>query len=118
MSYRTDYDLTIDTAEPILQEVAGRVARMEQGTMPGRPGMVELVKTYEAILDSRCPASWYDHEEQMGRVSREWPDTLFTLRGTGEDPGDQWVKYFKNGRMQEHRAEHWEPQAFDPALLR
>ena len=107
MSYRTDHDLTIDTAEPTLQEVAGRMAQME-----------ELAKTYEAILDSRCPASWYDHEEQMRRVSREWPDTLLTLRGTGEDPGDQWVKYFRNGRMQESRAEHWEPQAFDPALLR
>ena len=42
---------------------------------------------------------WYNHEEDMRRVSREVPDVLFTLWGKGEDWEDRWVLYFKHGAM-------------------
>lgn len=48
--------------------------------------------------------TWYPHENDMKAVSKEYPNHVFKLEGYGEDNGDIWVKYFKDGKMQECRA--------------
>lgn len=57
----------------------------------------ELIETLDGNYDS---FKWYNHEEDMIEVSRTFPDTLFELHGEGEEPGDLWRKYFKNGKIQ------------------
>ncbi len=49
--------------------------------------------------------SWSDHEDDLLSISRKYPDILFTLSGEGEDKGDLWKKYFKNGLVQTTHAE-------------
>lgn len=34
-------------------------------------------------------------------ISKKYPDSLFTLKGEGEDAGDNWTKYYRAGRCQE-----------------
>ncbi len=46
---------------------------------------------------------WYDHESEMKAFSKRFPDVVFTLHGEGEESGDLWVKYFKDGKM--HRVD-------------
>lgn len=53
----------------------------------------------------RCRAKWGDHEEMVAYLSRQYPDTLITLWGEGEDSSDLWVKYFYNGRVQREWAQ-------------
>lgn len=48
-------------------------------------------------LDS---VKWYSHEEDMRKVSKQYPELVFKLRGEGEESGDIWVEYYKNGLMQ------------------
>ncbi len=44
---------------------------------------------------------WYEHDRDMLRLSRTFPDVLFVLWGEGEDPGDLWKCYYLGGRVQE-----------------
>lgn len=43
---------------------------------------------------------WYNHEDDMRHYSAKHSNTLFMLRGEGEEPGDLWCAYFLNGKMQ------------------
>jgi hypothetical protein len=60
---------------------------------------------------------WYDHEDDMKKVSKENKGVLFTLHGEGEEGGDLWRKYFLNGKMQEAYA-RIEYDEFDSAKLK
>jgi hypothetical protein len=50
------------------------------------------------------PIKWYDHEDHMRGISKQFPGLTFKLSGEGEDAGDIWVKYFRNGKMQSCKA--------------
>lgn len=56
----------------------------------------EATKKYSNPFDQEC--SWYDHEDNMVYFSKGYPDAIFELSGEGEESGDVWKKYFKNGR--------------------
>ena len=43
---------------------------------------------------------WYSHENDMKAYSLQHSTTLFELGGKGEENGDIWKKYFKNGKVQ------------------
>ena len=43
---------------------------------------------------------WYDWKIHMRALSKEYPELLFTLDGKGEEHGDLWKAYFKNGKVQ------------------
>lgn len=47
---------------------------------------------------------WYEHESDMRSYSKKYPDVLFTLNGEGEESGDIWIEYYKNGLMQRTKA--------------
>lgn len=60
---------------------------------------------------------WYSHEEDLKGFSLLYPDTLFELHGKGQDEGDLWAKYFKNGKVQVAKAFISYPP-FDETLLK
>lgn len=43
-------------------------------------------------------ATWYDAEDDIKKLSKELPDITFCLSGSGEEGGDEWARYFKNGK--------------------
>ncbi len=86
MGYYTDYELTFYGHTETNQE-----------------------KIYEHVFeDEECTVlsigdstrKWYCHENDMKILSNKFPDVLFELDGYGEEQGDIWRKYFKNGKMQ------------------
>lgn len=55
-------------------------------------------------------------DPEIIELSKAFPDVLFTLRGSGEEPEDLWRTYFRNGLSQEAAAAITYPE-FDPNLL-
>lgn len=41
---------------------------------------------------------WYSHEKDMDALSLLYPNLLFTLSGEGEESGDMWRQYHRNGK--------------------
>lgn len=60
---------------------------------------------YAITDDGDCneTCKWYEHEEDMVKFSRKWPAVVFALSGESED-GYLWIKYFRDGGMQETQA--------------
>lgn len=80
MGYYTKYTLDYDTS--VVKESAADISGYH----------VHLLE------DEGC--KWYQHEEDMKAFSLRYPNERFELSGVGEEDGDYWKKYFKNGKMQ------------------
>lgn len=45
-------------------------------------------------------AKWYEHEEDMINISKQFPNFVFKLHGEGEDNDDVWDQYFYQGHTE------------------
>lgn len=86
MGYYTRYSLTYEP-ETLAVSIESAQEKLYDGYSP---------------FDDEC--NWYEHEEDMKNLSQQFPDVLFTLHGEGEEAGDLWNKYFRNGKMQVAKA--------------
>jgi hypothetical protein len=50
-----------------------------------------------SLEDYELNGKWYDWNDDMINLSKIFPNTLFTVDGTGEENEDIWRAYFKNG---------------------
>ena len=92
MGYCTDYKLSVDPhldLEDELKDMTGYTFHLVDN----------LVLYYD--LDY---SKWYSYHIDMQILSKRYPDHLFTLEGVGEDHGDIWRNYYKDGVSQEHTA--------------
>jgi len=91
---------------------------------PPNPETIPALKVFSGEADyclnddgtTNNGGRWYEHEKDMREFSKHRLDVLFTLEGEGEEVGDMWKKYFKNGLCQVARA-HITIDKFDPKKL-
>ena len=61
----------------------------------------------DGYAEQEC--KWYDSDEDIRKFSKQYPGLILVLQGHGEENGfhdpDIWIKYFKNGKMQEAYAQ-------------
>lgn len=91
MGYQTLYTLSVHEGEETIEEI---LFNESEDTFNG---------LYYAVYPNGEPmdaVKWYDHENDMLELSKSYPFIVFALRGEGEEGGDIWYKYFKNGKMQ------------------
>ena len=43
---------------------------------------------------------WYDHDEDMVKLSLRFPEYTFILEGEGEEKGDLWRTIYHNGQLE------------------
>lgn len=93
MGYYTRYDIRILDSTPTDTEAVILA--------------LEKVSGYVGLSGERI--KWYAHESDCLQVSRAFPDITIRLYGEGEEQGDVYVKFFKNGMMEVHKPEEWVP---------
>lgn len=130
MGYYTSFKLSYEIREPVDDVVENFKARLNsleidipEGIDISSEGLEDkLFKTLES--DNFCNYSplidfvngnadcckWYEHDEDMVKLSKMFPGVLFTLRGEGEESGDLWVSYYLNGKHQLCKAEAVYPE--------
>lgn len=80
MGYYTDYTITTDSNTQELESEMkkfGFLDEYDEGSWGG-------------------DAKWYDWSDDMTKLSKKFPDVLFTIEGRGEDPTDIWGYYYKD----------------------
>lgn len=60
--------------------------------------IAELAGYDEYLFDGES-CKWYDHEDDMKKYSLQHPYALFEVTGYGEEAGDIWREFYKNGKM-------------------
>ena len=122
MGYYAIYNLVWESLNDNIQEPnCGHVIPDNAKFCPECGQPVELVDTSAKIRDylkknqadfygidedgkSTGSAKWYEYDTNMLKLSREFPNYLFTLHGEGEEAGDIWNRYYFNGKTQTEKA--------------
>jgi hypothetical protein len=91
MGYMTNYVLDVIKGQVVYSELADK---LEEISGYGFDSQLEM---YDV--------KWYDHEKDMRKLSQLYPEIVFKLSGEGEESGDIWKMYFKNGKSQFCKAE-------------
>lgn len=78
MGYNTDYDFSENSPEVI--------------------AAIEQISGYGDSDDGQYwGVKWYDALKDVKEISKDFPDELIKLEGVGEDHGDYWQFWAKNG---------------------
>jgi len=88
MGYYTDFTITTDSNAIITDLI-----RTALGEISGHD-----------FEDGNVNAKWYDHEDHITQVSRQFPLVLITVDGEGEESGDMWRLYARNGEFEKVEA--------------
>ena len=94
MGYYTTYTLTIK--EGFTPQVGKDLDELLERYDASYPFCKRCYNTY----DTRNEYKWYEHEDDMKKISKELgEDVLLLLEGEGEEGMDVWRKYFRNGKI-------------------
>lgn len=55
---------------------------------------------YDFWMGSGDNCKWYEYNTDMVALSQQFPELVFLLEGEGEESGDMWKRYYKNGKVQ------------------
>ncbi len=96
MGYYTRYRLTTENdgaVDPLLRDTRAKATlkQMSGYTWDGDD------------LDDEV--KWYDWERHLSKTSETFPDVIFILSGEGEENGDIWKAYARNGDVEKFSAD-------------
>lgn len=111
MGYYTRHVLDIENDECDYQEVIKYMVELnDKDSDKFYPFEYELEdfknnKEVSFPLDDPGESKWYEHTNEMLDLSKAFPNVVFKIHGEGEDNGDIWDEYYKDGKMQRCEAE-------------
>jgi len=123
MGYYTNFDLTLKAVDPAKVEEAHEYIKnlnSEQSNIDGYSSdYMYQFDEYDDGGDGTYHGyswKWYDHDDDLLKLSLKFPDVLFILDGEDEEGGDIWRSYYKNGKTKRLDAEIVFPD-YDPKEL-
>ena len=106
MGYYTRFELTTKNNKYKVSEIATYMKKVCLKDGKYYPFKYELddylfdEDVYDLEFDMTDECKWYDYDQEMLELSRQFPETVFCLYGDGEEGMDVWYKYYKNGKSQ------------------
>lgn len=76
--------------------------------------LVERTGMSRDHFNGNLPAKWYNYNEDMVALSLTRPGLTYRLEGHGEDTGDVWVAWYRDGQTQGWQLDVQVPQGFTP----
>ena len=101
MGYYTRYEGSVTGPALLMQKF---MEDAEAGGTFGSYGGIELDNWLGGDFFGGDTAKWYDWNADMKEVSSKYPHLLFSLEGEGEESGDIWKAWARNGKVVEARA--------------
>lgn len=104
MGYDTSYNLTVRGIKN--EEEFASLKEAMSGHAEGIDSIIGYALDhgsydgYEAEFSNTDCVHWYEHDDDMIAISKLFPDMTFQLSGDGENNGDIWNAYYKNGEME------------------
>lgn len=104
MGYYTNYSLSIEKNEFNTKDIFSYIKEQYKTHNKFYP-FAYCFEYYEGKEISSIDfngeyAKWYDHDDEMLELSKQFPETVFCLYGEGEASEDMWYTYYKNGKLQ------------------
>lgn len=107
MGYYTNYEIgTKDNKMYTVKDIASYIKEKSDKEDKFYPFSYEVEDYlndeyfYDFELYSDGATKWYHYNEEMIELSKQFPETVFYLFGEGEENGDLWYTYYKNGKSQ------------------
>lgn len=100
MGYTTSYTLHAKANRPLTDDDVARIDESLDELEVLDYALTEgwLDKYNNMIEWGACDmVKWYQHEEDMLKISKWFPEFTFCLFGDGESGDDHWAHYFHNG---------------------
>ena len=91
MSYRSNYTITVDNNNEKINEVFEWLNNESSESSEFSLEEEEIISVDNA---------WYEEEEDLGKLSLHFPDTVIEVFREGEDDDDKCYSYYKNGKVQ------------------
>lgn len=86
MGYYTSHSLSWNAETPTEEEVTARLAPLME-LSPDQAASIALNGESD---------KWYESDQHVALISKEWPQVLFTMDCSGEN-GEAYVVFFRNG---------------------
>ena len=100
MDYYTSYTLDVKGVNP--EDMSALYAALSGAALIGyvfnEAPWVDSHGVIEYYSDDAT--KWYDHDDDIKRISALFPNAVFKLHGEGDDCGDIWDTYYYNGVME------------------
>ncbi len=88
MGYYTDFTIKANTSQTTFNEAITQLSDISGYTFHSHWNEARLLES-----------KWYKHDSDMATLSNNFVDVLFEVCGVGEDEGDLWKSYYKNGKL-------------------
>ena len=100
MGYLTSYNL-VARAENASQTLADAItAKAKELGIVGYALDEGVLTAGDIEFDTFDSVKWYEHDSDMLALSRAFPEVTYRLHGEGEEGGDLWDCYYRDGTLE------------------